>query len=174
MLVIVEGIDRSGKSTLCKALSMTTRKYSIFKDKCEISSSQSVLQEKVLTTLSLLEQIHEHDNIIVDRLFLTELVYGIVDRGYFDKEFYDILVRRLDALRHKIVLVLVKNDSVDLASSAHGSDLSLHQSLFEFFFNIVPIERKTTILTSEIFSMEAPVFAEVFCRQLENMEVTRA
>ena len=85
MIVIVEGIDRVGKTTLCEKLK--ERGFILLKDgglelftedKKEVQANASLA--KIDSTLRFIEQMDKQGfNVVVDRLHLTEIVYGIKD-----------------------------------------------------------------------------------------------
>jgi thymidylate kinase len=83
MIVIVEGIDRVGKTTLCDKLK--DKGFIIFKDiwflHKFIKDKATFSVGKLDATLSFLQVLYEQDlNVVCDRLHLTEYVYGTLER----------------------------------------------------------------------------------------------
>lgn len=137
-LIIVEGIDRVGKTTICK--SFEKNGYRIFKDAWLGPIVKDSALEKLNTCLQFFE-LFKDQKIVVDRFHLTEFVYGKIDRGYETN--ISSIDRRLDALDAQLLLVVSK-DSADLAraSREHGSDLAEHEKLFYSCFIYSQIKRK--------------------------------
>ena len=69
MIVIVEGVDGSGKSTLCKQLS--DRKY----DQAVINGGNTEFER-----YKNLKSSYKNDVVILDRSFITDLVYRSIDK----------------------------------------------------------------------------------------------
>lgn len=96
MVIIIEGIDRVGKTTLCE---MIEQKYADlfpnlirYRDDTRYAHNHLNMQvnsEKINTLQNLLEA-GLIKNIILDRYHITEFVYGAVDRSYKNFDMYDI------------------------------------------------------------------------------------
>jgi thymidylate kinase len=119
MIIILEGVNRVGKTTLAQYLQ---NKYNItyFNDRCFIDNTRSdvsrVMQDIKTATIAnfnLLKCLKE--DIIVDRFHLTEFVYGYMDRNYYAGYFYD-----LDAELSKIgaKLILLTDDISEINKRA--------------------------------------------------------
>ena len=141
MIVIVEGIDRVGKTTLCNMLVDEGFKY--FKDVYfdGVPITRKIASEKLRTTLEFLK-LFKDENIVVDRLHITEFAYGALERNYTSSEveFIDKELALLDA-----VLILVNPinaEDLDRASRVHGKDLTIHNSIFNTFYKVSSIKRK--------------------------------
>ncbi len=141
MIVIVEGIDRVGKTTLCNMLVDEGFKY--FKDVYfdGVPITRKIASEKLRTTLEFLK-LFKDENIVVDRFHITEFVYGALERNYTSSEveFIDKELALLDA-----VLILVNPinaEDLDRASRLHGKDLTIHNSIFNTFYKVSSIKRK--------------------------------
>lgn len=133
MIIIVDGIDRVGKTTICEKLSKSLG-YPISKDDTRYYGKHdniNVNTEKDNTFVNLIEQGCLTD-IIFDRFHLTEYVYGKVERGYKNMYMYDIDERL--AKRNDTVLILVQPVNVEECSILHGRNLSLHKIEFDKFF----------------------------------------
>lgn len=141
MIVIVEGIDRVGKTTLCNMFADEGFKY--FKDVYfdGVPITRKIASEKLRTTLEFLK-LFKDENIVVDRFHITEFVYGALERNYTSSEveFIDKELALLDA-----VLILVNPinaEDLDRASRVHGKDLTIHNSIFNTFYKVSSIKRK--------------------------------
>lgn len=144
MIVIVEGIDRVGKTTFCeKAASLLNapvfKQTTFHDDGSHPGPTAMVEQVHALTKLLLCI----NSNIVVDRFHLTEAVYGKIDRGY------DCLqeMKAIDSMlsrRKDIVLAYVEPTDVEESSRQHGDDLSPHASMFAQMFTDSQIQNKVS------------------------------
>ena len=161
-LIIVEGIDRVGKSTLCSIISEEL-KIPCFHDKFKPKYlyghySNEVANDFIKLKMEMLVQtLQLAGNIVIDRFHLTELVYNYF-RNIICLEivnYYDKLLAEMDA-----VLILVQPENIKLASKNHGSDLQKHHDLFNFVFVNSLIKRK--FITSYSRLDEAVKYAKLF------------
>lgn len=143
MIIIIEGIDRAGKTTLCN---MLANKYGfpIFKDdqRYMYSAENRVIDvntEKLNSALNMIER-KCVDNIIFDRFHLTEYVYGVCDRKYINKHIEE-LDKRL-AADPRVLMILVNPIDIDRASEEHGSNLKSHMVMYNTKYNESKIKNK--------------------------------
>jgi len=132
MIVIVEGINRVGKTTLCEKL-VNELGFKLFKDDYIRPTFMTMTSctEKINTTVKMLKLIHSDNNIVIDRLHLTEAVYGSLDRHYEFAAFSD-----LDTELSKLNSLLVMMIPVDIKMSGemHGKcEYSANHAFFENF-----------------------------------------
>lgn len=140
-MIIVEGIDRVGKTTLVNLLrdktNMPVLNDTYLYDTADMRKDKRVNVEKIKTIVNFARDVN--DKFIVDRLHWSEMIYGYCDRGY------DNVVSCLDIedelinLGAKIILV-VPTDVVS-SSKQHGEDLSKHAKLFEAVFDNSKIDK---------------------------------
>lgn len=125
MIIIVEGIDRVGKTTLCNKLSKELN-IPIYKHSQKVMdySMMDNLNEtdKMLQLLDICEITSA--NIIFDRFHFSDYVYGILERGYYAK----IALENLRILDEKLfemnaVIVYVHPTDIKMSSEQHGKDL---------------------------------------------------
>lgn len=133
MIVIVEGIDRVGKTTLCNKF--VERGFKLFKDTFILNyMTLDTVIEKFQTSLHFLK-LFQHENIVIDRFHLTEYVYGFIERHYTSNLVFDIdaALAEIDA---RLVLVNPVDDDADLdrAEKTNGSRLVFHYHLFNEVF----------------------------------------
>lgn len=172
MIVIVEGIDRVGKTTLCE---MIEEKYKsimdikVFKDDTRYVHNhlnKEVNTEKDNTMVNLIEA-GVIKNIIFDRFHITEFVYGVVERSYKNIDMYDI-DRRLSEigtkdlknedsddidvgmttdgkLPNEVVLIYVVPVDIKLSSEKHGYNLERHLKWYNDFYDNTLIKNKIKI-----------------------------
>jgi len=153
MNIIIEGVDRVGKSILAKKLA-DRLKYVIFHD--EYSDWVKVLPNMKIATpreLKLAQEISNvrlevllqiaasSNNIIFDRLHLTEQTYGAL-RG-LDFSSYDSIDKRLSGLDP--LLILVESEDIKESSEQHGSSLEVHEAILKSLFYASTINRKVKV-----------------------------
>lgn len=155
MIIIVDGIDRVGKTTLIdKIIDKYKGQYDFkkFKDDSRYVHTHGdmmVNTEKNNTIMNMIEECVV-DNVILDRFHMTEFVYGGCDRAYKNEYMFDI-DRRLAKLpvrdRHPINVILIYMRPVDIerSSAEHGKNLSRHLRWYEDFYNVSRIKNKVTV-----------------------------
>lgn len=129
MVIIVEGIDRIGKSTLCKKLSEKLG-FPIYK---EIGVEKKSREGNVRSQMSLLSLSQTTKcNVIFDRLFASEFVYGVLERDYIIIEAIKDFQEALGVLAEIPDIIYVGMYSTDIKKSSkeHGKDLSEYDRLF--------------------------------------------
>lgn len=122
LIVIVEGINKTGKSTVCDILS---HKFAapIFKDMSLVNSMISDIQTYsrggIYALTNMFGILSRLDNIslIVDRFHLTEAAYGKVFRKY-DIDYFADIDSRLAS--NKNVLLILMTDSIEKINERHG------------------------------------------------------
>lgn len=148
MVIIIEGIDRVGKTTLAN---MISKKYHIpiFK--------QERIEKGTLTALGKVGNYYENyirakslvefwnsdsftQDIIIDRFHWTEAVYSWVDRDtttpahlmlYAD----DSVQKLMSKKRDKYLIIYVKPTDIEWSSQQHGKDLHRHNDMFDTIRN---------------------------------------
>ncbi len=177
MIVIVEGIDRVGKTTFCEALAKDTGwpiykhdnklfDYSEMDDKNEVDKMLQLLD--VIDQLDVqLDEVHSH-GLIFDRFHLSNLVYGFKERDY---DLHDGMVRlaaveeRLQAMRQKALLVMLYDRAGTYrASIEHGKDLKGYQFAFDKLYECAKMPKIRGTLYDVPDMVEAVVLAS------ENLE----
>lgn len=80
LIVVVEGLERTGKTTLCKEFEK--RGFVYFKDFNRINKHLCAgMESRLDTTLTFLQNLSENGvNVVVDRLHLSEYAYGKIFR----------------------------------------------------------------------------------------------
>lgn len=175
MVIIVEGIDRVGKTTLCEMIEEKYREsidFRRFRDDTRYVHNhlnREVNTEKINTFQNLLEA-GFIDNIILDRYHITEFVYGAIERSYKNVDMYDIDKRlsivggpdykvtepddldnidsamMVDGLFHTdVVLIYVVPADIKRSSSEHGYNLERHLKWYNDFYKNTTIKKKIKV-----------------------------
>ena len=144
-VVILEGIDRVGKTTTREKLESIG--FHFLKDESvhALSSNDdhaSYAHGGINGILMVLENLSDGQDVVVDRFHITEWVYGIAERGYAPLYTWEV-DERLAELGAKLILLLPESiDAVNARSfvkrienGREPVDLSLHQSLMEVAYS---------------------------------------
>lgn len=130
-IVIVEGVDRSGKTTVANALSRALD-IPVFRNKefgfeNEDHGRGAVYEtQKMWLMLNMVETFDA--DVIFDRLHLSEYVYGMIERGYINNNVWKI-DDRLSSLG--AIIVHVKPYDIESSSLLHGKDLTEYDRVFK-------------------------------------------
>lgn len=141
-VIIIEGIDRVGKTTLANLIK---RKFDakVFKDKMLVADDmkdRTIITEKIATTVNMLKLWPADKMLVIDRFHLSEVVYGILDREYVNND-----MRKIDDMLSEIKdiqLILVEPTDIEWSSNQHGSDLENHKKLFDLVYEESKIKDK--------------------------------
>lgn len=172
MVIIVEGIDRVGKTTLCEMIEeryIESVGFRRFRDDTRYIHNhlnREVNTEKINTLQNLLEEGFIH-NIILDRYHITEFVYGAIERSYKNDDMYDIDKRlaELDKkdtfdedeeevdpgmsydghIQNDVVLIYVVPVDIKMSSTEHGHNLERHLEWYNDFYDNTEIKNKIKV-----------------------------
>lgn len=130
MIIIVEGIDRVGKTTLCNKLHERLN-IPIYKhDKSKLDYSDMSNESETLKMLHLLD---EYDNIIFDRFHWSDYVYGTIERNYNKKQaVLNLLLIQSKLLLKNARLIYIKPIDLSMSSNQHGKSLVKHNLRMEY------------------------------------------
>lgn len=149
MIIIVEGIDRCGKTTLIDRLCKFDNSIIRFKDYnvCSKTYNDEGFKDfslgKLDTTVAMLKQLSEQGfDVIVDRLHLTELVYGSVERNQTSHMEIGELDNRLAEM--KSLLVLVEPTDLAWSNEQAEKDQTEHYHAFKSAYINSAIEKYHT------------------------------
>lgn len=139
MVIIIEGIDRVGKTTLAKRLSRKLN-IPIFK-KERIAGNEADDLDTTLINYGNATGLVDMWNwsgftqdIIVDRFHWTEAVYGKIERHNSSPEFMSIVESRMELKKEKYLVILMVPTDIEWSSEQHGKDLSEHNEMFRQLF----------------------------------------
>ena len=136
MIIIVEGIDRVGKTTLCHKLSDVTG-YPIYKyhgdvsyDKMD-SDNETDKMLQLINVLSIARMQGKEINLIFDRFSWSDFAYGVTNRNYNVEHAVANFIKIDKALKDiGANVILVRPTDIERSSREHGSDLSTKNRLF--------------------------------------------
>lgn len=138
-IIVFEGIDRVGKTSLANLMCGELHKLSIFKhDESMVPYSKmnsNNESDKMLQLLSMAEMFE--CDVIFDRFHMSDFVYGVLNRSYDFSEAmnnFKVVDRKLASLNS--VLVFVKPIDIGLSSKKHGKDLTMFEVLMEMLADI--------------------------------------
>ena len=145
MIVVVEGIDRVGKTTLVnklvKAGFINLKDEFIINEFVEKFDDYSIgkCESFVQAAKNLEEQGH---NVVIDRLHLTEYVYGTIrNRGVNEQAVWamDMILTNLDA-----ILCYVRPSNIEISNNEAGINQEKYDEMFEFATKLSSIRRVVT------------------------------
>lgn len=145
MIVVVEGIDRVGKTTLVnklvKAGFINLKDEFIISEFVEKFDDYSIgkCESFVQAAKNLEEQGH---NVVIDRLHLTEYVYGTIrNRGVNEQAVWamDMILTNLDA-----ILCYVRPSNIEISNNEAGLNQEKYDEMFEFATKLSSIRRVVT------------------------------
>jgi len=153
MVIIVEGIDRIGKTTLCNALSKKLG-FPIYK---ELGVEKKSREGNVRSQMALIGLCQKTDcNVIFDRMFTSECVYGMIDRGYPIKyaiNDFNCALAEAAKIPH-LVYVGMKSTDIKKSSAEHGKELSKHECMFDTMQNFVKEKIDKVFLECTYFDID--------------------
>ena len=138
MLIIVEGIDRVGKTTLCNMLKDKLG-FKIYKHKNDNFNYSKMDNDnetdKMLQLLDLYEQIGNDANIVFDRFHWSDFVYGKIERKYYEIK----AINNLHIIEKKLkevnaIIIFVEPTNINRSSNEHGKSLLLYNYEMEGCF----------------------------------------
>lgn len=132
MLIIVEGIDRVGKTTLCNMISKSFG-IKIFKHDSKLFKLEKMDNDnetdkaiKIYELCKLLK-----GNLILDRSYWSDFVYGVLERDYSILDALENLKKIESVYKNGVIIVYVKPVDLRFSSNLHGADLKKYNDLFE-------------------------------------------
>lgn len=137
MIIIVEGIDRVGKTTLANKLSSELnipvfKKERICGNEAKDEEATAFNYGNAAGIVDIWNWIDFKQDMIVDRFHWTESVYGQVERGSNDsKYFMGLIEERMLLRKNKYLMIYMRPTSIERSSEEHGKDLSEHLKRFD-------------------------------------------
>ena len=137
MIIIIEGIDRVGKTTLANKLSKELnipvfKKDRICGNEAKDQCATNFNYGNAAGFVDMWNWTNFKEDIIVDRFHWTESVYGQVDRGIPESKYYMGLIEERMLLRkNRYLMIYMRPTSIERSSEEHGKDLSEHLKRFD-------------------------------------------
>lgn len=144
MIIIVEGIDRVGKTTLCNKLQEEFN-IPIYKHVGSFSYQKMENDNETDKLLQILEVCRlTNANMIFDRYHFTDYVYGIVERNYNIINAYKNfqMLDNIISLMDDVFLLYVLPTNIQESSRQHGKDLTTYENEFYNLFKQSKIKNK--------------------------------
>lgn len=144
LIVVVEGLERTGKTTLCKEFEK--RGFVYFKDFNRINKHNRIgMESRLDTTLTFLQNLSENGvNVVVDRLHLSEYAYGRTFRNgqSMNIDYIDNAISKLNS-----VLILCKSDNDEeyknrMLLKYTSKQVEKLSNKFEYYFEKSEIKNK--------------------------------
>lgn len=144
MIIIVEGIDRVGKTTLCNKLKEEFN-IPVYKNKGIIQYNKMDNTEETDKMLKLIDLCNlTNSSIIFDRFYLSDFVYGMLERNYN----IDVAVDNFRKVDNSLLeiddvfLIYILPTDIEESSKQHGKDLKIYDSEFYDLFKHSKIKNK--------------------------------
>lgn len=142
MIIVVEGIDRVGKTTICDKLSnelnIPIYKYNGILDYKKMENNQET--DKMLQILEMCKI--TNSDIIFDRFYWTDYVYGNIERCYDTFESSKNITRIEEKLKElDAIIIYVKPTDIKKSSIQHGKDLFQYDKLMDLCYNMCELKK---------------------------------
>ena len=144
MIVVLEGIDRVGKTTLANKLKENGFVY--LKDefvlpKAFVQDFKEYSVGKCDSFVALIRELNaKGKNVVVDRLHLTEMVYGQVKRsGQVNEQ--ACLALDMELAKMGAYLCYVKPSDIELSNKLAGCNQEKLNDMFEFYFKLSSMKK---------------------------------
>ena len=144
MIIIVEGIDRVGKTTLCNKLKEEFG-IPVLHHESIISNNKKDNENETDKSLLTLEVCNiTNSSIILDRFHLSDFVYGMLERNYnIDSaiDHFKMIDNMLTEMKDVFLIYVLPTDITE-SSKQHGKDLKIYNGEFYDLFKHSKIENK--------------------------------
>ena len=130
MKILIEGIDRVGKTTLANKLSESFN-IPVFHDVNVFPFEREICIEKMWTLLEAIKSFSVQD-LIIDRFHASEYAYGLNRGVTANTDFLFQLDEIINQMEFKVIHV--KPTDIKKSSEKHGWDLTNHEKAFQDFW----------------------------------------
>lgn len=139
MIILVEGTNKTGKSTLIKYLKASQGFESLY-DREHVYDlknplAKDFLKEKLYEQLRIARVMT--NNFIIDRSYLSEVVHGKIWRGY-DVEYFEEIDEQFKNIGAKLIYC---TDSVENINSRNGEDMSEYCRMYDELFEKCTLDK---------------------------------
>lgn len=139
MIVIVEGVDKVGKTTLVNQLVSNgfVRMKDAFVLHGDVDSFADYSVGKIDSFIVMAQKLQEEGkNVVIDRLHLTELVYGECENGLRAPNISACFELDMVLANMGAILCYVKASNLALSNELHGNDQTKHDMLFDYYYRM--------------------------------------
>lgn len=135
MVIIFEGIDKVGKTYLARKVSSALNIPIYKKDRERDIRTLSATPINFGNAIGHVQCWNNlKPNLIVDRFYWTEYVYGKLDRGYGSDYYLRLVEHEMLKERDNYLIVYVKPKDLKFSEEQHGSNLSEHLELYNVIY----------------------------------------
>ena len=162
-IIIIEGVDRVGKSTLCEKIKEKLPCYTFSENRDNIDFSNLKAGQVTRQQHQLLSKLERNKIYIFDRFHISEAVYGYLKRNYDiikDRKFFESIDNRLADMA--AVLIYVMPTNIKEAEERHGCSLNEDLKIFSHFVS----ESKMQKIFCDYDSFENPELYELICNMI--------
>lgn len=110
MLIIVEGSNKVGKSTMISKLVKMHNVHSVY-NRGIMDLMVDKEKESVISAMAMLSVVNSigGQNVIFDRFHLSEYIYGVRNRGYENKAMFQVVDKELSEMEDVLLIVLTSD-----------------------------------------------------------------
>lgn len=147
MIIIIDSIDRVGKTTLANKLA-TELNAKIYKHSIkngDYKEMKDASETCAMFALINLAHIYKEQITIFDRFHLSNTIYGLLTRKYDLMESsnnFNKIDEALANLGDEVYLIKVNPTDINLSSAEHGSDLQPFYTMFNMLYEKSKIKNK--------------------------------
>lgn len=146
MIIIIDSIDRVGKTTLANKLAKELN-GNIYKHSIKNGSYSEMNDDSetcAMFALINLANTYSDSVTIFDRFHLSNTIYGLIERDYDEIGAIVNFINLDNALSELDDVVLIKVNPTDLnmSSEQHGKDLTPYYNMFNKLYNMSNIKTK--------------------------------
>ena len=140
MVIIIEGLDRTGKTTLANKIS---ERYNIpiyKKDREDfpfvtLRDNELInLGDSIATVKLFNSDVFKGKNVILDRFHWSEYVFNVIDRGgYLRTEYVDIVSREINKNANNYFIIHMHPTDIKRSAKEDGRPISLFSRYYDKF-----------------------------------------
>lgn len=150
MIIIIDSIDRVGKTTLANKLAekLGARIYKHAIKNGDYSEMKDDSETCAMFALINLASVYDDQITIFDRFHLSNTIYGMINRNYDlvqSARNFNAIDSALSALGDDVILIKVNPTDLERSSREHGSDLTPYYNLFNELYQKSNIKNKVEI-----------------------------
>ena len=150
MIIIIDSIDRVGKTTLANKLAerLNARIYKHSIKNGNYSDMKDDSETCAMFALINLATLYDDQITIFDRFHLSNTIYGMINRNYDlvqSARNFNAIDSALSELGDDVILIKVNPTDIERSSREHGSDLKPYYKLFNELYSKSKIKNKVEV-----------------------------